>query len=83
MTAPARNAPRDGRAQRILVLGINYSPEIISTAVYTTGLAEHLAEAGHAVEVITALPYYTRPGASSTAGAGCAGGARHRVRACG
>lgn len=58
MTAPARNAPRDGRAQRILVLGINYSPEIISTAVYTTGLAEHLAEAGHEVEVITALPYY-------------------------
>lgn len=43
---------------RILILGINYAPEIISTAVYTTGLAEHLAQGGHDVEVITALPYY-------------------------
>lgn len=43
---------------RILILGINYAPEIISTAVYTTGLAEHLADEGHRVEVITALPYY-------------------------
>lgn len=43
---------------RILILGINYAPEIISTAVYTTGLAEHLADEGHRVEVISALPYY-------------------------
>ncbi|MFD2174855.1 WcaI family glycosyltransferase [Rhodobacter lacus] len=43
---------------RILVLGINYAPELISTAVYTTGLAEHLSEGGDRVEVITALPYY-------------------------
>jgi len=43
---------------RILILGINYSPEIISTAVYTTGLSEMLAEAGHEVRVITAQPYF-------------------------
>ncbi|AMY70573.1 WcaI family glycosyltransferase [Frigidibacter mobilis] len=43
---------------RILILGINYAPEIISTAVYTTGLAEMLAEAGHDVRVITAQPYF-------------------------
>ena len=43
---------------RILILGINYAPEMISTAVYTTGLAEYLAKEGHEVEVVTALPYY-------------------------
>jgi colanic acid biosynthesis glycosyl transferase WcaI len=43
---------------RILIIGINYSPEIISTAIYTTGLAEYLAENGHHIRVITALPYY-------------------------
>ncbi|MBZ4023031.1 colanic acid biosynthesis glycosyltransferase WcaI [Rhodobacter sp. TJ_12] len=43
---------------KVLILGINYAPEIISTAVYSTGLAEQLAAEGHRVEVITALPYY-------------------------
>ena len=43
---------------KILVLGINYDPEIISTAVYTSGMVEFLSKAGHRVQVITALPYY-------------------------
>ncbi len=43
---------------KILVLGINYDPEIISTAVYTSGMVEFLSKAGHQVQVITALPYY-------------------------
>lgn len=43
---------------KILVLGINFSPEQIGTAVYTTGMARFLAEAGHEVAVITANPYY-------------------------
>jgi len=43
---------------RILIIGINYAPEIISTAVYTTGLSNFLADEGHDIEVITALPYY-------------------------
>ncbi|MDF2142045.1 WcaI family glycosyltransferase [Paenirhodobacter sp. CAU 1674] len=43
---------------KILTLGINYAPEIISTAVYTTGLAEQLTAAGDEVIVVTALPYY-------------------------
>ena len=43
---------------RILMLGINYAPEIISIAVYSTGLAEQLAADGHDVEVVTALPYF-------------------------
>ncbi len=43
---------------RILFLGINYAPEIISTGLYTTGMAEFLAAQGHMVDVVTALPYY-------------------------
>lgn len=41
-----------------MIVGINYAPELISTAVYTTGLSEMLAEAGHEVHVVTALPYF-------------------------
>ena len=43
---------------RLLLLGINYEPEIISTAVYSTGLAEHLSANGFEVKVVTAKPYY-------------------------
>ena len=43
---------------KILVLGINYDPDIISTAVYTSGMVDFLSNAGHLVQVITALPYY-------------------------
>ena len=43
---------------RILVIGINYSPETTGIAPYTSGLCEHLASQGHEVEVITAFPYY-------------------------
>lgn len=43
---------------RVLILGINYAPEIISTGLYTTGMAEFLAAQGHKVNVVTAMPYY-------------------------
>ena len=43
---------------RFLLLGINYAPEIISTAVYSTGLAEWLAQRGHDTHVVTAKPYF-------------------------
>lgn len=50
----------------VLIVGINYAPEIISTAVYTTDLAEFLADHGHGVDVVTAHPYFPewrrRPG---------------------
>ncbi|MCW1840409.1 hypothetical protein [Prosthecomicrobium hirschii] len=35
-----------GRPLRILVLGLNYAPEPVGIAVYTTGLAEALAARG-------------------------------------
>ncbi len=43
---------------RLLVMCINYAPEIISTGVYTTGLAEWMAKEGVETDVVTALPYY-------------------------
>lgn len=42
----------------ILVYGINYYPELIGTAKYTSEMCEWLAEQGNDVNVITAMPYY-------------------------
>jgi colanic acid biosynthesis glycosyl transferase WcaI len=43
---------------RILIIGINYSPEPVGIGPYSTGMAGALAEAGHQVEVLTGKPYY-------------------------
>lgn len=43
---------------RILIYGINFSPELTSTGKYTGELAMWLANRGHDVRVITAPPYY-------------------------
>lgn len=43
---------------KITIFGINYTPEMIGIAKYTSGLAEGLAKRGHEVSVVTALPYY-------------------------
>ncbi len=43
---------------RLLLLGINFAPEIISTAVYSTGMAEWLAARGHDISVVSAKPYF-------------------------
>ncbi|KKB76088.1 hypothetical protein VW35_19420 [Devosia soli] len=51
---------------RILLLGLNYAPEPIGTARYTTGLVDALASRGHEVRVVAGQPYYpnwsSRPG---------------------
>jgi len=47
-----------GRSLRIVVLGINYQPEMIGIAPYTTGLAAALARRGHTVTVLTGYPHY-------------------------
>lgn len=46
------------RPVRVMIVCINYAPEIISTGLYTTGLAEYLAREGFETHVVTALPYY-------------------------
>src|SRR5688572_1879232 len=43
---------------RILVWGINYSPEVTGIAPYNTLLCEFLASRGHRVEMVTTFPYY-------------------------
>ena len=43
---------------RVLIVGINYSPELTGIGPYTAGLAEHLAARGDEVTVITGLPHY-------------------------
>lgn len=43
---------------KVLILSINYWPEVTGIGAFTTYRAEHLAAAGHEVEVCTTLPYY-------------------------
>lgn len=42
----------------ILILGINYAPEMVGIGPYTAGMAQFLAENGHSVTVVCAMPYY-------------------------
>jgi colanic acid biosynthesis glycosyl transferase WcaI len=43
---------------RVLILSINYWPEVTGIGAFTTYRAEHLAAVGHEVEVCTTFPYY-------------------------
>ncbi len=43
---------------RILLVGINYAPDLVGVAKYNTELCESLVAEGHEVRVITAPPYY-------------------------
>lgn len=43
---------------RILIVGINYAPELTGIGKYTGEMAEWLAAAGHEVCIVTAPPYY-------------------------
>ncbi len=43
---------------RILIYGLNYSPELTGIGKYTGEMATWLAQRGHEVRVVTAPPYY-------------------------
>lgn len=43
---------------RVLILSINYWPEVTGIGAFTTYRAEYLAATGHDVEVCTTFPYY-------------------------
>lgn len=43
---------------RILIIGINYAPELTGIGKYSGEMAEWLAAAGHEVHIVTAPPYY-------------------------
>ncbi len=51
-------APIGRRAVKILIVGLNFAPELIGVGKYTGEMAAWLAEQGHEVRVITAPPYY-------------------------
>jgi colanic acid biosynthesis glycosyl transferase WcaI len=44
----------------LLILGMNYPPELTGIAPYTGGLAEHLVTRGHRVTVATTFPHYPK-----------------------
>lgn len=46
------------KPMRILIVALNYAPELVGCAKYTSELAEDLARRGHRVEVLTGPPYY-------------------------
>src|SRR6202012_1581712 len=43
---------------RILVVGINYAPDLVGVAKYNAELCEGLTSFGHEVRLVTAPPYY-------------------------
>src|SRR5258708_16403784 len=45
-------------AARILVVGMNYAPEIAGVGRYTGDLAQELARRGHEVAAVTTPPHY-------------------------
>ncbi|RYG88863.1 MAG: colanic acid biosynthesis glycosyltransferase WcaI [Alphaproteobacteria bacterium] len=45
-------------SKRVLIVALNYAPELVGCAKYTSELAEDLVARGHIVEVVTAPPYY-------------------------
>ena len=47
-----------GAALRVLIIGINYRPELTAVGPYTAELAEQLAARGDEVTVLTGLPHY-------------------------
>lgn len=45
-------------SMKVLILSINYWPEVTGIGAFTTYRAEHLVASGHEVEVCTTFPYY-------------------------
>jgi colanic acid biosynthesis glycosyl transferase WcaI len=43
---------------KLLILGINYYPELTGISVYNTEMCEYLAQKGHNVVMLTGFPYY-------------------------
>ena len=42
---------------RIVILGLNFSPELVGVGKYTGEMAEWLASRGHEVRMVTAPPF--------------------------
>ncbi len=57
MSAHRRGRPKS-KFVKILIYGINYSPELTGIGKYSGEMAEWLAAKGHEVRAVTAPPYY-------------------------
>ncbi len=57
MTTP-RDGCANGKVKRVLVVSLNYAPEMIAIGIYSSGMAEHLSRNGVETHVIAARPYY-------------------------
>jgi colanic acid biosynthesis glycosyl transferase WcaI len=55
---PVRNSSHAASGKRILILGLNYAPEEVGIARYTSGMARGLARRGRHVSVVAGHPYY-------------------------
>lgn len=49
---------KEPMAPRILIVGINFHPEMVGIGKYTGDLSAYLVEQGYEIRVITAPPYY-------------------------
>lgn len=58
LMAVDKKTTRALNARRILMVMLNYAPDLVGCAKYNCELAEDLAARGHQVEVVTAPPYY-------------------------
>ncbi|WP_299538506.1 glycosyltransferase [uncultured Streptomyces sp.] len=56
MTTNDRSATVEGHA--VLVVSTNYAPELTGIGPYATQLAEHWAQSGARVDVLTGMPHY-------------------------
>ena len=57
--APVETVPSASLADvNVLVIGINYAPEVTGIAPYTTAMAEHFARCGANVTVLAGVPHY-------------------------
>ncbi len=54
----AESAADEGVELKILIYGLNYSPELTGIGKYTGEMAAWLSARGHAVRVVAAPPYY-------------------------
>lgn len=48
----------DGKPLKLLLVGLNYAPEPVGIAPYSTGLCETLAQWGHEAEAVVGEAYY-------------------------
>lgn len=46
------------RRRHLVIVGVNYAPELSGIAPYTTAMAEHLAAQGDEITVVTGMPHY-------------------------